>query len=152
VSLGKKGTPVRMSQFPCCRCGKKADGKLANGYVSWYFPEDHRWCYYTRWCTPDFMEDILPIIAHHKELGEMQESQCILCSAEVAEPMQTFLTLYPPKQEQKDYTFTTCTDCFETFRNNLAQGGKFVKDRGARDGAQNGAPSTTESVWAQVEL
>jgi len=141
-----------MSQFPCCRHGKKAAGKLANGYVSWYWPEDTRWCFYTRWCTDCFMEDIFPIIGHHRELGETSEAFCLVCSEPVESAQQTFLTLYPPKQEQKDYAFSTCNGCFEEFRNNLARGGKIVKDRGAKDGAQNGAPSTTESAWAQVEL
>ncbi len=141
-----------MSQYPCCLCGHRSVGKLTNGYVSWYFPDEHRWCFYTRWCTDHFMDDVLPIIQHHKELGDTAESVCIVCGEETGSPQQTFLTLYPPKREQFDYAFTTCPECFEEFRNKLALNGKFVPDRGGKDGAQAWAPSMSESRWAQVEL
>lgn len=141
-----------MSHFPCCRHGKKTDGKLTNAYVSWYFPEDKRWCYYTRWCTDCFMEDIYPAIKHLKELGEQSESICIVTGEELEAPLFTYMTLFPPKQEQKEYQFATCPDCFEEFRNNLARGGKLIPDRGARDGAQAQAPSTTDTAWAEIEL
>jgi hypothetical protein len=141
-----------MSQFPCCRHGAKVGGKLTNAYVSWYFPADKRQCFYTRWCTDCFIGEIYPIIKQLKEMGAESESHCIVDLQPTDTPQQTFMSLFPPKREQVDYTFVTCQDCFADFRNNLASGGKYVTDRGAGVGAQDGAPTITEDRWAEVEL
>jgi hypothetical protein len=85
-------------------------------------------------------------------MGDNAESHCVVDLEPTEHPEQTFMSLFPPKREQVDYTFTTCADCFADFRNNLAQGGKFVADRGARVGAQAGAPTLTEDRWAEIEL
>jgi hypothetical protein len=141
-----------MSVFPCCRHGKRADGKLCNAYVSWYFPEDKRWCYYTRWCKDCFEEAILPIIAHNRELGEASETTCIVCSDPVENGAQTFMSLFPPKQPQHDYAFTTCESCFTDFRSELAKGGKLQLERGVGVGAQTQAPTIISDGWAELEL
>ena len=141
-----------MSQFPCCRHGAKVGGKLTNAYVSWYFPADQRQCFYTRWCTDCFMQDVYPIISQLRAMGETGETHCVVDLQLTDTPQQTFMSLFPPKREQVDYTFITCQECFADFRTNLAQGGKYIADRGARVGAQAQAPTLTDDRWVELEL
>jgi hypothetical protein len=99
-----------------------------------------------------FTADILPAITQVKSLNGTAESTCVTCLAHVESGNQTFLTFFPPKREPVDYFFVNCDDCWEEFRNNLAEGGRLIEDRALRVGAQAQAPTMTDSAWASLDL
>lgn len=136
---------------PCSRCQQKTVGKPANGYVSWYVGEDDRVSYYTSWCLTCFAEDILPFVQKELAMDGSSDTTCVIDDVEPDYRAETFLTLYLPKQEQKDYGFITCEgQCTETIRD-FARGGRFQPNRNVRVGAEVSAP-TQDASWASLSL
>ena len=123
-----------MSQYPCSSCGQRTKGRLATLYNAWFNDEGTRECYRQRLCASCIttLADILRASASESSLDV---ACCLGCGKDAsAELSPIYLTVFLPKQEQREYALTMCLSCATSLRSTLMVGAQLMQDRGGNGG------------------
>lgn len=141
VSLPRKETHLAVSIYPCSACGHRAKGKLAASYNAWFRADGVRVCYRQRLDEDCFSERILPLIAGLSEAAE-DLCSCVICHADASDDLDpTYLTVYLPGAEVREYQMPMHGACAAGIRQRLMDGGELMADRGAQmRGPSSSAP------------
>jgi RNase P subunit RPR2 len=120
-----------MSFYPCSNCGQRANGKLATLYVNWFNEDESRSAWRLRYCVA-----CLTMFMGELQGGRSAASQlltvCPKCGTDASENLSgVFLTIYPPKSEQREYALTTCLSCASELRKRFTETGERLPDRNA---------------------
>lgn len=139
-----------MSVYPCSTCGRRVRGKLVTMYNAWFDPEGGRVCFRQRRCV-----DCLTTLMEPLRDGLSAESShvvaCPICSRDASESLRpTFLTIFPPKQPEREYALPTCESCAASLREQLQVGGDLMPDRGATPGGLGPQASPEAPDWGAI--
>jgi hypothetical protein len=137
-----------MSFRPCSICEQRFPGKPATLYSAWFRVDGVRTAYKQRLCPGCFatayLETLRGVSAH-----DGAEQTCPLCGASTKDDLDPiYLTLYLPKQPEREYEIGSCAACAAKLRIVLQQGGEPLADRTR----QAGGPSPSPSAWESVSL
>lgn len=137
-----------MSFYPCSECGQRANGKLATVYANWFGEGDVRVAWRKRYCVGC----LTPLLASLKGGASADSSHltvCPVCGEDASQNLSgIFLTIYPPKQPEREYALTTCESCAALLRQQLQTGGDRLPDRSVGAAAPTATP---ESEWSRIE-
>lgn len=136
-----------MSFYPCSNCGQRVPGKLATVYSNWFEGEGNRVAWRQRLCV-----DCLTGLMGSLKAGDSADSSlltvCPMCGKDSSQDLSgIFLTIYPPKQSEREYALTTCVSCADSLQKLLQTGADPLRDRSAGAAAPADAP---QSAWSQI--
>lgn len=136
-----------MSFFPCSNCGQRAVGKLAAVYANWFNSDETRAAYRTRLCAPCLI-DLMGSLKAGESADSSVLTACPMCGSDASQNLSgVYLTIYPPKQPEREYALTTCVSCAAKLHSFFNDHGDALGDRAAGAAAPASAPS---SAWADV--
>ena len=136
-----------MSFFPCSHCGQRAVGKLAAVYANWFNSEEQREAWRTRLCVA-CLTDLMGALknAQYSDSGSL--TVCPMCGEDSSQNLSgVYLTIYPPKQSEREYALTTCEPCAASLKLRLQEHADRLGDRGVGAAAPTTPPS---SAWDSV--
>lgn len=143
----ERRTPTRMSFFPCSHCGQRAVGKLAAIYANWFAEDDVRQAYRVRYCVPCLTE-LLVSLKNGQSSDSGLLTVCPSCGTDSSQNLSgIYLTIYPPKQPEREYALTTCGPCAELLHGRFDNEGDKLGDRGVGAAAPTSAPN---SAWSEI--
>lgn len=136
-----------MSFYPCSNCGQRANGKLASVYSNWFEPNGDRAAWRSRYCV-----GCLTTLMASLKAGQSDESSnltvCPKCGSDSSQNLDgIFLTIYLPKQPEREYALTTCASCASELRALLLVGATKLGDRSVGAAAPTNSPN---SEWSGV--
>jgi len=136
-----------VSFFPCTNCGQRDRGKLAGVYAYWYASESEREAYRCRFCAQCLI-DLMGSLKAGESADSSILTACPMCGTDSSANLSgIFLTVYPPKQPEREYALTMCASCAAQLQTIFAQGDRLA-DRG---GAGAAAPAqSAASSWDSV--
>lgn len=145
-TLKENGVYAFVSFLPCTQCGQRERGKLAGIYVYWYEGEE-RVAWKCRYCVHCLM-DLLACLKASTTSESASLTICPSCGSDASVDLSgVFLTIYPPKQPEREYALTTCTSCANLLHERFVLGEQLVD----RNGAGAAAPAQNlQSEWSQV--
>jgi len=132
---------------PCTQCGQRERGKLAGVYAYWYEDDERRTAYRCRYCAACLIQ-LLGSLKNGASADSSLLTVCPMCASDSSTNLDgIFLTIYPPKQPEREYALTTCVSCAAKLHS-IFQAGEPLADRvGAGAAALANGPS---SAWADV--
>jgi|SRR5689334_18807119 len=138
---------AEVSFLPCTFCGQRERGKLAGLYAYWYETDESRTAYKCRSCVV-CLTDLLGSLKASVSNDSLYVSACPMCGTDASQNLSgVFLTIYPPKQPEREYALTTCTSCANSLRARLSMGEKLAD----RNSAGAAAPAlNSSSAWSDV--
>src|SRR5690242_17899887 len=145
VTFGKVYAEV--SFLPCTFCGQRDRGKLAGIYAYWYESDESRTAYKCRSCVACLM-DLLGSLKASASSESSSVCVCPMCGEDASTNLSgVFLTIYPPKQPEREYALTTDTSCANSLRARLSVGER-LPDRNSAGAA---APAlNSSSAWSDI--
>lgn len=136
-----------MSFFPCSHCGQRAVGKLAALYANWFKEDESRAAFRTRYCVPCLTE-LMGSLKNGSSGDSGSLTVCPSCGTDSSQTLSgVYLTIYPPKQPEREYALTTCLSCAELLHQRFESEGDKLGDRTVGAAAPTSAPS---AAWDQV--
>ena len=136
-----------MSFFPCSFCGQRAVGKLAAIYANWFAEDESRQAYRVRLCVPCLTE-LMVGLKNGQSSDSGSLTVCPSCGTDSSQNLDgNYLTIYPPKQPEREYALTTCTSCAALLRSRFTEHGDKLGDRVVGAAAPTTTPS---SAWDSV--
>jgi len=136
-----------VSFFPCSKCGQRAVGKLAAIYANWFNDDGGREAWRQRLCVgclTDLMADLRK--GQSSDCGSL--TVCPMCGEDSSQNLSgVYLTIYPPKQPEREYALTTCAPCAELLRSRLVHMADKLGDRSVGAAAPTNPP---KSEWDSV--
>jgi hypothetical protein len=148
TALGEqsKGTCF-VSFLPCTNCGQRERGKLAGLYAYWYESDEQRVAYRCRCCV-DCLTTLMGSLKNGASADSSLLTVCPMCGSDSSQNLSgIFLTIYPPKQSEREYALTTCVSCAGQLQTFFVKGDK-LSDRNGGAGAA--APAGNDSGWASI--
>ncbi len=135
-----------MSYFPCSNCGQRVVGKLASIYANWFEGEE-REAWRTRLCA-SCLTDLMGSLKAGESADSSMLTVCPMCGKDSSQNLSgVYLTIYPPKQPEREYALTTCGSCAITLRQLFTRAGDKLPNRNA--GAA--APAQPQhSEWSSI--
>lgn len=132
-----------LSRYPCSSCGQR-NGKLATSYNAWVDEEGGRTCYRQRLCVACVTNLVGSLLASASD-SSPNVCVCPSCGKDASSDLSPlYLTIYPPKQEPKEFALTTCTSCAKQWRESLSANADLMRDR------QGDVGAGAASAWADV--
>jgi hypothetical protein len=136
-----------VSFFPCSQCGQRAVGKLAAVYANWFNENEEREAWRKRLCV-GCLTGLMGSLQASRDITNSNLTVCPACGEDASQTLSgIFLTIYPPKQSEREYALTMCGSCADGLREILRNGADRLGDRGVGAAAPTTTPS---SVWDQV--
>lgn len=122
-----------MSLVPCSIHGEKIGGKLATEYAAWFDTSGERVSYQLKLCAPCLTQQMASLLAHRSDESSTLVL-CPVCGTDSSESLDgLFLTIFPPKQDGKEYALTTCSSCAKAWRESFSANGKLMPNRYAKN-------------------
>jgi hypothetical protein len=136
-----------VSFLPCTKCGQRERGKLAGIYAYWYAEDESRSAWRLRYCVVCLTE-LLASLKNGVSADSSLLTVCPMCGTDSSTNLSgIFLTIYPPKQPEREYALTTCVSCAEKLQTSFAMGDP-LQDR---NNAGAAAPANASSAaWANL--
>lgn len=146
VSRENRKDTLPVSFYPCSNCGQRPPGKLATVYANW-FEGEKRAAWRNRLCV-----GCLTTLMGSLKGGESGDSSiltvCPMCGVDAAPTLNgIYLTVYPPKQSEREYALTTCASCAASLQKLLSERGDALGDRSVGAAAPTDSPS---SAWSSI--
>lgn len=136
-----------MSLAPCQSCGQRAVGKLAAIYAWWFGDEDQRIAWRKRYCV-GCLTTLLASLKSGASPDSPDLTVCPRCGCDSSKELSgIWMTVYPPKQPEREYALPMCVSCAELLRVTLSDGADRMADRSARAAA---LATTPDAGWDQV--
>ena len=148
-SLGvfQERTHPLVSFFPCSSCGQRAVGKLAAIYANWFAEDDQRQAYRMRLCV-ECLTKLMVELKKHSSGDSGLLTICPLCGEDSSQNLSgVYLTIYPPKQPEREYALTMCSSCAPLLQAPFLERGDKLGDRSVGAAAPTNA---TSAEWSQV--
>jgi len=148
-SLGafQERTRPLVSFFPCSECGQRAVGKLAAIYANWFTEDDKREAYRMRLCVT-CLTRLMEQLKKHSSGDSGLLTICPLCGEDSSTNLSgVYLTIYPPKQPEREYALTMCSSCAPLLQAPFLERGDKLGDRPAGAAAPANAAS---AEWSHV--
>jgi hypothetical protein len=148
-SLGafQERTRPLVSFFPCSECGQRAVGKLAAIYANWFTEDDKREAYRMRLCVT-CLTRLMEQLKKHSSGDSGLLTICPLCGEDSSTKLSgVYLTIYPPKQPEREYALTMCNSCAPLLQAPFLERGDKLGDRSVGAAAPTNAAS---AEWSQV--
>lgn len=146
--IHKRRSPAGMSFYPCSMCGQRTKGRLAAVYSNWFNESEEREAWRQRLCVDCLME----MMAGLKNGASSDSGSLTVCPSCGTDSSQNlfgiYLTIYPPKQSEREYALTMCAPCAELLRSRLQTGADRLGDRGVGAAAPTTLPN---SAWDKVQ-
>lgn len=137
-----------MSAFPCSVHGRKVDGRMASIYSAWFLANGERTAWKQRVCVDCVRSHLAPLLAHASE-DSPDAVACPACGSDASEDLDPiYLTVYPPKQERREYALTTCAPCAVTLRLRLQERAERLPNRNGFNGTSKDTDEPDD--WAGV--
>jgi len=136
-----------VSFLPCSWCGQRERGKLAGVYTYWYEDGEKRVAYRCRSCVV-CLTDLLGSLKASAMADSPNVCVCPSCGKDASTDLfGIFLTVYPPKQPEREYALTTCTSCASSLLERFRMG-ELLADRNSAGAA---APALNAgAAWGEV--
>jgi predicted RNA-binding Zn-ribbon protein involved in translation (DUF1610 family) len=136
-----------VSFFPCSECGQRAVGKLAAVYANWFEEDDSRAAYRMRLCVP-CLTRLLAGLKNGNSGDSGALTICPSCGEDSSQSLSgVYLTIYPPKQPEREYALTTCNSCAQLLHQPFVERGDKLGDRTVGAAAPTNAPG---SAWSEI--
>lgn len=136
-----------MSFYPCSHCGQRIPGKLSAVYSNWFDDSGGREAWRIRLCVGCLTE----LMASLKNSSSGDSSALTLCPACGCDSSQIlsgiYLTVYVPKQSEREYALTTCNSCADSLHERLQYGADRLGDRNVGAAAPTQTPS---AAWDSI--
>jgi hypothetical protein len=143
----ERWTLASMSFLPCSNCGQRPQGKLAAAYAWWFDENGERESWRNRFCAV-CLTTLLGSLKSGASADSPDLTACPMCGCDSsAELNGVWLTIYPPKQPEREYALPMCASCAASLRHTLSENGERMGDRNARAAALADSPA---SDWAQI--
>jgi hypothetical protein len=137
-----------MSFFPCSDCGQRERGKLAGVYAYWYEPTGERSAWRKRCCVV-CLTSLMGSLKGGQSADSSILTACPICGEDSSQTLSgVFLTIYPPRQPEREYALTTCGSCSQSLREHLSKNADPLTDRGSVGAAAPTQPRTDD--WSSV--
>lgn len=138
-----------MSIRPCSLCNKRAKGKLASAYWSWFTAANERIAWRQLLCSPCLTSTFGPIL-RKSSTDSTGEATCPGCGGSLADDVDpVFLSLYLPKQEALEYELDTDAACAAEIRGSIVDHGERLANRQLE---VRGPSPLAEDPWAEFRL
>jgi len=138
-----------MSPRPCDLCQQRVPGKLAALYWAWFVNGEDRVAWKQRTCLPCFKATWQPLLQSASS-ASTESLTCPVCGGESTDDGDAvFLTLYLPKQVEREYELNTDAACAAKVRLNIYERGERLPDR---SGSTRGPSTSSTSAWDALEL
>jgi predicted RNA-binding Zn-ribbon protein involved in translation (DUF1610 family) len=138
-----------MSMYPCSNCGQKPVGKIATSYANWFDKNGVQQGWKQWLCAP-----CLTVLVGSLKAGLSADPSiltvCPMCGKDASpQPIGIWLSIYPPKQEAREFALTMCESCGPKLQELLQAGGERLRggDAGARAPASNPNKEWGEIPW-----
>lgn len=139
---------VAVSFRPCSICEQRFPGKPAAVYAAWFKADGVRIGWKQRLCPGCFSAAYLALLKAANSNGADADT-CPSCGQSNSDDLDPiYLTLYLPKQPEREYELATDAACAAKLRLVLQQGADRLEDRSA----SGRGPTTSTTVWDAVEL
>lgn len=139
--------PLLVSFFPCSFCGQRERGKLAAIYANWFESEGERAAWRTRACVACLTE-LMGSLKNGSSGDSSALTVCPSCGTDSSQDLSgVYLTIYPPKQPEREYALTTCSSCAALLHTRFTEHGERLGDRNAGAAAPANSPS---AAWDSV--
>jgi RNase P subunit RPR2 len=136
-----------VSFFPCSHCGQRAVGKLAAIYANWFEEDESRAAFRTRYCVA-CLTDLMAGLKNGLSTDSGLLTVCPSCGTDSSQSLSgVYLTIYPPKQPEREYALTTCTSCAALLHERFRSEGDKLGDRTVGAAAPTNAPS---AAWSEI--
>jgi RNase P subunit RPR2 len=136
-----------MSFFPCSQCGQRERGKLAAVYANWFDDSGDREAWRQRLCVA-CLTDLMGGLKNGTSADSSVLTACPSCGSDASQTLNgIYLTIYPPKQSEREYALTMCGSCGPILRQRLSTNADRLGDRNAGAAAPANAPS---AAWDSV--
>lgn len=136
-----------LSFLPCTNCGQQERGKLAGIYAYWYGPEETRVSYKCRLCV-GCLTTLMGSLKNGASADSSLLTVCPMCGSDSSTNLcGIFLTIYPPKQLEREYALTMCVSCGGQLQTFFMKG-QLLPNRESFAGAA--APAGTSEAWAEI--
>ena len=136
-----------VSFLPCTNCGQRENGKLAGLYAYWYESDESRKAFRCRYCV-HCLTNLLVSLKGGVSADSSLLTACPVCGTDSSMDLSgIFLTIYPPKQPEREYALTTCTSCATGLHELFAKGDQ-MPDRNSAGAAAPASPS--QQQWAEI--
>lgn len=137
-----------MSFRPCSICEQRFPGKPATIYCAWFTADNNRIAYKQRLCPGCLGAAYVEVLKASNSNGSDTDT-CPSCGgANSVDLDPIFVTLYLPKQPEREYELATDAACAAKLRIVMQQGADRLEDRSA----SRPGPSTSPTAWDAVGL
>jgi hypothetical protein len=136
-----------MSFYPCSMCGQRTKGRLASVYSNWFNDQEEREAYRQRLCV-DCLTELMGGLKNAQLSDSGSLTVCPSCGQDSSDNLfGVYLTIYPPKQPEREYALTMCVPCAELLRLRLETGADKLGDRKVGAAAPTNTPN---AAWDAV--
>lgn len=138
-----------MSFFPCSQCGQRERGKLAALYSNWFDDNGDRQAWRQRYCVA-CLTALMGLLKNGTSQDCESVTCCPMCGKDASQNLSgIYLTIYPPRSQEREYALTTCATCAATLRQHLQTSADKLGDRGIGAAApmQTQGPAWDEVPW-----
>lgn len=119
-----------MSRRPCNLCDKRIIGKLASAYWSWYTADNKRVAWRQLLCSQCLISTFGPTL-RTSSADSTDISICLACGGALGDDLDlVFLTLYIPKQDQREYELNLDAACAAKIRLSIVDLAEPLANRG----------------------
>jgi len=137
----------QLSFFPCSICGQRERGKLASVYANWFDKDGDRSAWRQRYCV-SCLTDLMATLKNGTSQGCDGMTCCPMCGKDASQDLSgIYLTIYPPRQPEREYALTTCGTCASTLQAHLQTAADRLGDRSVGAAAPTPSPN---AAWSEV--